>query len=304
MDREWRQAAAALPERIRKAALLLPDAVSSRISEVRLYAGSPVRLTSVSGTLFLAPNGSANHRPGADALCASAAELEETVLRACGYAPHTVQAELSAGFLPLPGGHRLGVCGRAVRDTDGSVRTLTDFSALNLRVARFLPDAAAALCAALFQNGLCSVILAGPPLCGKTTMLRSLAHRLSSGDCGEYYRVSVVDSRQEFSPLPYCDVLLGREKADGVECALRTLSPQMIVCDEIADVREVQALRRGFSAGCACAVSVHTNPDGHLLSRAPFRALLETEQFSHVVFPDRTAPGGIRRIYTAQELCA
>jgi stage III sporulation protein SpoIIIAA len=35
-----------------------------------------------------------------------------------------VQRELANGFLPLPGGHRLGVCGKAVRDENGT--TLKD----------------------------------------------------------------------------------------------------------------------------------------------------------------------------------
>ena len=302
--KELSQAAAVLPERLRKAVLSLPDAVAAQTLEVRLYAASPVRLVTTDAPLFLYPDGTTDLAPKKTAVSASSSEIEETVLRACGFSLHTVQKELSAGFLPLPGGHRLGVCGKAVRDADGKVRTVTDFSSLNLRIAHFLPDTADRLCETLFSKTLSSVILAGPPLCGKTTMLRALAHRLSTGACGCYYRVSVVDTRQEFSPLPFCDVLRGREKADSIECALRTLSPQRIICDEIADAGEVHALSRGFSAGCACAVSVHVGSEKELMTRAPFRALVQTGQFSHIVFPDRHAPGNISCIRPLQELCA
>ena len=304
MDRELIQAVQVLPQRLREAILSLPDESGLRILEIRLYAASPVRLTTTEGQLFVFPRGITKRTADENALCATAAELEEIVLRACGYAPHTVQKEIANAFLPLAGGHRLGVCGTAVRETDGTVRAVTGITSLNLRVARFLPDAANRLCRMLFQNGLQSIIVAGPPLSGKTTLLRSLAHKLSSGACGTYYRVCVADTRQEFSPLPFCDVLCGREKTDGMECALRTLSPQMLVCDEITDAAEVQTLTRAFSAGCACAVSVHVGSDNDLPFRAPLRALLETGQFSHVVLADRTAPGNIRRIYTPRELCA
>ena len=302
MAEELEQAASVLPERLRAAVTAMPVRIRQSVLEVRLYTGSPVRLTTTDGTLFLHPNGSTSSFPRFDALTAEKAEIEETVMRACGYALHTVQKELTNSFLPLSGGHRLGVCGRAVRDENGDIRTVTDFTALNLRVARFIPDAAETLCNILFQNGLCSFILAGSPMCGKTTLLRSIAHYLSTGKCGEYYRVSVVDSRGEFSPLPFCDVLRGRDKADGVECALRVLSPQMIVCDEVADEQEVHALARGLAAGCACAVSVHVGSETDLKKRVPLRALLHTGQFSYVVLPDRHAPGCIRRIYTPQEL--
>ena len=304
MDQELTQAAGILPPRLRDAVVSLPDSLGKQILEVRLYAASPIRLTTTEGQMFLLPRGVIKRMPDENVLCATTAELEETVLRACGYAPHTVQHEMAHGFLPLDGGHRLGVCGTAVRDENGGVRAVTGVTSLNLRVARFLPDAANRLCSTLFQNGLQSVIVAGPPISGKTTLLRSLAHKLSSGACGTYYRVCVADARREFSPLPFCDVLCGRDNVDGMECALRTLSPQMLICDEIADAGEVRALERAFSAGCACAVSVHVGANDDLQSRAPLRALLQTGQFSHVILADRTAPGNIRQIISPRELCA
>ena len=302
MAGELEQAAAVLPERLRAAILAIPASVRETVLEVRLYAASPVRLTTTEGTRFLRPDGVTLPSPETGILSSDPAQIEETVLRACGYALHTVQKELANGFLPLPGGHRLGVCGKAVYDADGTIRTVTSFTALNLRVARFLPDAAKSLCDILFRDSLCSLILAGSPLCGKTTLLRSIAHRLSSGKCGAYYRVSVIDTRGEFSPLPFCDVQYGREKADGVECALRVFSPQMIICDEIANAEEVHALERGFAAGCACTVSVHVGSAQEWKTRVPLQALLRTEQFTQIVFPDRGASGYFRRICTPQEL--
>lgn len=304
VDQALSQAVSVLPQRLRRAVLSLPDTVASRITEIRLYADKPLRLITARACLFVSEPGITNPAPNANVLCASRAETEETVLRACGYSLHTVQKELACGFLPLPGGHRLGICGTAVRDADGNIHTVTDFTSLNLRVARFLPQAADKLCETLFHAGLHSVIVAGPPMCGKTTMLRALAHRLSCGACGAWYRVSVIDSRGEFSPLPYCDVLRGREKANGIECALRTLSPQMIICDEIADAAEVRALSCGFAAGCACAVSVHIGINENPLQRAPLRALVQTGQFSHIVFPDCGVPGNLGRILAVEELCA
>ena len=304
MDTALEQACAVLPEPVRRAIAALPHRVCGQVLEVRLYAASPIRLTTRGAPLFLCADGSVSCAPTQRSLRVSQEDLEQTVLCASGYSLHTAQEQLRNGFLPLPGGHRLAVCGRAVAGTDGEVRTLADVTALNLRVARFLPDAAQGLCRTLFRSGLCSPILVGPPMSGKTTLLRSLAHRLSAGLCGTYYRVSVLDTRQEFSPLPYCDVLCGTDRAQCIERALRLFSPQMIVCDEIADAREIVSLERGFAAGCACAVSVHADAQGDLSARAPLRALLRTGQFTHVVLLDPAAPDSVRRICTPEALCA
>lgn len=304
MAGEWEQAIAVFPTRIRNALAAVPQSVCTRILEVRLYAASPVRLTMQNEMLFLHSDGRTSRTPLGQAVCAKREEIGETILRACGYSLHSAEHELRAGFLPLPGGHRLAICGRTIPEQSRDIQSTEDVTALSLRVSRFLPDAAQALCHALFSGGLCSPILAGPPMSGKTTLLRSMAHYLSTGQCGPYYRVSVLDTRLEFSPLPYCDVLCGGDKATGIERALRLLSPQIIICDEIADVHEIDALERGFSAGCACAVSVHVGSREELLDRAPLRALLRTGQFTHIVLLDERRPGEVREICTPRELCA
>ena len=42
------------------------------------------------------------------------------------------------------------------------------------------------------------------------------------------------------------DVLTGYPKSEGIEMAIRTLSPEMIVCDEISKSSEVAAMADGF----------------------------------------------------------
>lgn len=110
------------------------------------------------------------------------------------------------------------------------------------------------------EHALCrqaaSIIVAAPPGGGKTTVLRDLARALSGGFGGRYRKVSIVDERGEFggfSPGVNTDVLTGFGKKKGIEIAVRTLSPELIVCDEIADDAEVDAIKAGFSSGVAFA---------------------------------------------------
>ncbi len=292
-------AAQILPERLQREACVIPPQTKRTVTELRLRADAPLLLTTAEDPLFLRAGGRCGGFGGSDVLTVTAAELQETFLRACRWSVHSFEAQIRDGFLTLPNGHRLGLCGV----TDAATGALTRVTSMNLRIARQAPAAAKTLCETLFARGLCSVIVAGPPVSGKTTMLRDLARRLSEGVCGVYYRVSVIDTRQEFPFLPYCDVLTGCDKAEGIRRALRVMSPQMLLCDEIGTSAEIDALEQGFCAGAQCAVSVHTDTAQTLRQRKPLQRLLQTQQFHHVVLLRNGPPCTIETIYDARELC-
>ena len=153
---------------------------------------------------------------------------------------------------------------------NGKIDFFKDISGLNIRIAHEKIGCADELFELFFRHGARSLILGGKPLSGKTTLLRDLARRLS-----ETHRVTIIDSRNELSGSvrgtpsfdvgKNTDVLCGAEKSDGIMMALRTMSPEVIICDEIADDEE--AVERCAFCGVKLIAAAHAGSIAELKSR-------------------------------------
>lgn len=289
----------------------LPERVRARVQEVRLRAGRPVVLVLAGQDLYLTCAGAVSERPGEHVLTAMRPQLEDAFRLICDSSVYAHQHEIRCGFITLRGGHRAGLCGTAVLQ-GGAVSNLRDISGINLRIAREFRGAADGLLAAIGAGGhVRGTILAGPPGCGKTTVLRDLARQLSGGAMGRC-RVSVVDERGEiaatFKGVPQndigqCDVLDGYPKGEGILQAVRCLSPDVVICDEIGGEDDARAVAASLNAGVAVIASAHAAEMGELFARPPMRAVLETGAFAQAaLLCGRDRPGQIKAFYREGEL--
>ena len=223
----------------------------SSVAEIRIRAGRPAVCVSVFGEM----------RQCSEAF--SAGEIEEFFAEICRYSVHSFQEDIARGFVTLDGGHRVGICGTAVKE-NGRIVFIKDISGLNIRIAHQIKGCSDGIFNRFFSleaGGLCSLLIAGKPLSGKTTILRDLARRL-----GERHRVTVIDSRNEISAsvrgMPSLDVglntdvLCGCGKSEGIMLALRSLSPEVIICDEIA--HDEAAVEQALFCGVKIIASAHS----------------------------------------------
>lgn len=305
-------AAEGVCERIKKALKALPPDVKKQAQEIRLRVNRPVTVCCPKGIYFVKEGGGLGCIVASGCISANRSDLDETFRTLCSYSVYSHENEIKNGYITLRGGHRAGICGTAVYQ-NGTVSGMKDISSVNIRVAREIPGSADILLNQLKDTLTGGLLLAGPPSSGKTTILRDIARQLSSGIRGNIRKVAVIDERGEiagsYQGIPQndvgicCDVLDGYPKAEGIMLAVRSLSPQYIICDELGSEKETRAVEQSLNAGVCVIASIHAGDLSELLRRRQAVALLETGAFAAAaVLNGSSEPGNIAGIYRAGDL--
>ncbi|MBQ4561824.1 MAG: Flp pilus assembly complex ATPase component TadA [Clostridia bacterium] len=195
---------------------------------------------------------------------------------------HSKQSQVIEGYLSLGDGYRAGIVGRAVL-RDGALTNVNEIDSVNIRIPYFVKGVSEAVVNHLkersFETG---VLIYSPPGIGKTTLLRDLIIRLCNAPI--YKRVSVIDTRNEIyhpcmNSLPLLDLYSGYPKEKGIECAIRTMAPDVIICDEIGNDRETDAILANQSAGVPIIATAHGSDCNELIRRKNIKRMDESGVF-------------------------
>lgn len=274
------------PERLQR---LLQKEVNEwdNLQEIRLRNGMPVMIVEKGEKRI----------PGQDGQVVTEREFREVIEKISNYSLYAFEEELKRGFLTIPGGHRVGVAGKAVLE-QGKVKTLRNLSSLNVRLAHEIRGCADRIMPYLYEERrFLSTLIVSPPGGGKTTLLRDIIRNVA-----KQKKVSVIDERSEiaacYQGIPqndmgrFCDVLDTCPKAEGIVMMVRSLSPEVIAVDEIGTDKENEALRYALTSGCALLASVHGDSLSHV------REKMEPAMFQRIVLLEGEGhPGKIRKIY-------
>ncbi len=303
----WDSLLALLPEEWRDCLLRSPRTILAQVQELRVRQGQPVLAYGVFGERVLTAAGLSTEWNRM--VVAQPEQIKHLLATISQNSIYALEAELRSGYVTMTGGHRIGLSGRAVTE-NGRVRTLKYISSFNIRLARQVVGCASTLLPALFtaDGQLCSTLLVAPPQGGKTTMLRDLVRSLSWGtDCPRPYKLVVVDERSELAACyqgvpqldigPRADVLDACPKAEGMMMALRSLSPEVLVTDEIGRREDAEAIEEALHCGVAVLATAHGSSWEELLRRPALKDLLLRGSFTRfVLLSTRHGPGTIEAV--------
>ena len=216
-------------------------------------------------------------------------DIDFVINIATRYSPWSAPTGIN-GYYTVPGGHRVGICGTVSLDKNGQPMVIQHITSLCIRVSRDFPGIASKL------SGIKgSVLIIGPPGCGKTTFLRDYARHISNVKC-----VCVIDEKQEIFPCCngercfdiglHLDVMYGCGKEYGINIALRNMGPQVIIVDEITAKEDCCALMHAGWCGVDLVATAHAGSRKDLLSRPVYGPILESHLFQNLVImqPDKS----------------
>ena len=303
-------ACSVLCDNLRKNLISIDPNIKNKVQEIRIRVNKPIIIVCANETLFLTCNGNLTNLANVSLLIVNKEDIVESFRRICSYSVYSYQNEIIQGYMTIKGGHRIGICGTAVINSNYQISNIKDISSLNIRIAREIKGIANNIISRLpCDNGL---LLVGPPSCGKTTLLRDMARILSNGSCGYYRKVVVVDERGELSStymgvmqndLGLSDVLNGYPKGIGMIQAIRCLSPDIIICDELGSSQDILSINEGLNSGVSIISTIHARSIDELISRENIRNLIETNAFKNIVIlKDRQNPGQVDSIYEVGEI--
>ena len=205
-------------------------------------------------------------------------DIALTVDKLCGGSLYSHADDIRNGVINTEYGIRAGVCGRAVCE-NGKISAVCDISSVNIRIPRRVEGAGDGLFK-LVKNGK-SALVFSPPGVGKTTVLRELIPYLAREN-----RVAVIDTRYELcagiSGMDLCDVFSGYPRFEGIKSAVRTMSPEYIICDEIAGRDDAEALLSAYASGIAVCASAHAADYSGLLKKKEIAELIDEGVFDYV----------------------
>lgn len=287
----FEQAISNLNEPIHTILSKLDPNLKEYIQEIRLRVNKPLAVTLFGKQLFVDIHGKTFEQLPNFAYIVKSADINEIFKIICRYSVYSYQKELAQGFITLRGGHRVGISGTAVMD-QGVVSGMKNISSLNIRIAREIIGCATALIRTCFMKNIYSMMIAGIPSSGKTTMLRDLARQLSNRG----KKVTIVDERfeiaSEYNGIPQndvglcTDVISGYPKHIGILMAIRTLSPDIIICDEIGGREEMEGIQYCMNSGVSIITTIHARNIEEILKKRSAVELMNTGAFEKVVFLD------------------
>lgn len=226
-------------------------------------------------------------------------EILQILERICENSIYAYKRQICEGYITIKGGHRIGLTGSAVIE-NGEIINIKYVTSLNFRIARQVLNCSNKILGQVLnlkEQTIFNTLIVSPPGKGKTTILRDAIRRISNGieelnfkgkTCG------VVDERGEivamYRGIPQNDVGIRTDvienitKSKGMKILIRTMSPEVIACDEIGTKEDAEAISEALISGVKGIFTMHGSNLEDIKSNPQINKLIEEKKIEKIIF--------------------
>ncbi|MDD3839205.1 MAG: stage III sporulation protein AA [Clostridia bacterium] len=281
-----------LPSSISNILCNIEPFICKNIEEIRLRTSKPLMITYQGKSYIVNSRGQICER---NPYIVDYLNIQKAVQIMTQNSIYAVQEEIKNGYLTLKGGYRVGIAGTTVVN-EGEVVTIKNISGLNIRIAREIIGVADKIIDYILDDRKrpMHTLIISPPRCGKTTLLRDIVRQMSNTGMN----IGVVDERSEIAGTYMgkmqfelgirTDVLDCCPKDKGIIMMIRSMSPDVIVTDEIGKKEDIAAIEEALVAGIKLITTVHGMDIEDVKSRPVLSQVINKKIFQRIIILGNT----------------
>lgn len=237
--------------------------------------------------------------------------IENFIRKACESSIYAYNENIIDGYLTLPKGIRVGLCGEIVKENDRIV-TIKNYNSLNIRIPHFIKNCSLPMYDLIIDKTVKNTLIISPPGAGKTTLIRDLVYQMHVRNLS--LNVLLVDERNEICSINngeplldiggFCDIYTNCSKKYAFQNGIRSMRPDVIVTDELNLDKDLECVEEAINSGVNVIATIHALNIEQLKLKNNFSSVIENKYFSrYVVLSSKETPGTIVYVYDENLNC-
>lgn len=279
----------------------------AKLKEIRLRVGYPI-VVDYGGIYYLSASGVTDTI--AKSIICDKAMIDYIISQACENSIYAYNEEIKQGFITVEGGIRIGLAGTCVNE-NAKIKTIKSLSSVNIRLPHEIRNCSLKILEFMTEPQIFNTLILSPPGAGKTTLLRDVAFQISQ----RYIKnVLIIDERNEIANVVngfpqyklgvFCDVITNCSKQFGLENGIRSMRPDVVMTDEIANKTDVDAVMYAQGCGVKVIATTHCDSLANLKQKKDFQAIIENKTFErYVVLSTRNGAGTVEGVFDRNFKC-